>query len=197
MAQILSRQAKPFPPLSSHMVIVLLQSLIHRKKVFLKQFMNSFILTVSNVCSLFSHSTKPAPHLFLLAAGTGQHRLFPAPCCTSPHPLQNRVPRVQVLLPLPIHLSPGSAKIAWPGDFSYLCDPGHGLSIPSSCCIRCCPLTPARNRFLPPFSPPAPKTHPVSSFSAQTGCVSPFLSSFDSQNFGAVFCAFCRIAFTG
>ena len=49
----------------------------------------------------FPPSIQPAPHLFLLAAGTGQHRLFPAPCCTSPHPLQNRVPRVQVLLPLP------------------------------------------------------------------------------------------------
>ncbi len=49
----------------------------------------------------FPRSTKPAPHLFLLAAGTGQHRPFPAPCCTSPHPLQNRVPRVRVLLPLP------------------------------------------------------------------------------------------------
>ena len=97
----------------------------------------------------------------------------------------------QVLLPLPIHLSPGLAKTAWPGAFSSLCDPGHGLSIPSSCCIRCCPLTSARNRFLPPFSPPAPKTHPVSPFSGFSGCVSPFLSSFDLQNLRAGFCATC------
>ena len=32
----------------------------------------------------FSRSTKPAPHLFLLAAGTGQHRLFPASGCAPP-----------------------------------------------------------------------------------------------------------------
>ena len=32
----------------------------------------------------FPHSTKPAPHLFLLAAGTGQHRLFPASGCAPP-----------------------------------------------------------------------------------------------------------------
>ena len=101
MAQILSRQAKPFPPLLSHMVIVLLQSLIHRKKVFLKQFMNSFILMVSSVCSLFSHSTKSAPLFRDLSGRTGQHHPSSAPLCVLPHPLQNRVPRVQVLLPLP------------------------------------------------------------------------------------------------
>ena len=49
----------------------------------------------------FPRSTKPAPPSFRLAAEIGQHWLFPAPCCTFPHPLQNRVPRVQVLLPLP------------------------------------------------------------------------------------------------
>ena len=49
----------------------------------------------------FPRSTKPAPPSLQLAAGTGQHRLFPAPGCVLPHPLQNRVPRVQVLLPLP------------------------------------------------------------------------------------------------
>ena len=48
-----------------------------------------------------------------------------------------------------------------------------------------------------PFpSPPAPKTHPVSPFLAQTGCVSLVLSSFDLQNFRLCFCASCRIAFT-
>ena len=49
----------------------------------------------------FSRSTKPAPPSLGLAAETGQHRLSPALCCVLPHPLQNRVPRVQVLLPLP------------------------------------------------------------------------------------------------
>ena len=41
----------------------------------------------------FPRSTKPAPPSLQLAAGTGQHRLFPAPGCVLPHPLQNRVPR--------------------------------------------------------------------------------------------------------
>ena len=41
-----------------------------------------------------------------------------------------------------------------------------------------------------PFPPsPAPKTHPVLPFSAQTGCVSLFLPSFDLQNFRLCFCA--------
>ena len=49
----------------------------------------------------FSRSTKPAPPSFGLAGETGQHRPSPAPWCAFPHPLQNRVQRVQVLLPLP------------------------------------------------------------------------------------------------
>ena len=47
-----------------------------------------------------------------------------------------------------------------------------------------------RSQLFP--SPPAPKTHPVSPFSAQTGCVSLFLSSFDLQNLRAGFCSLCR-----
>ena len=130
----------------------------------------------------FVPSTKPAPLFGELSGGTRQ--LWPSPALAGAFPHPPPKPRAegrvrasgtqvtsrpersgdQVLLPLPIHLSPGLAKTAWPGAFSSLCDPGHGLSIPSSCCIRCCPLTSARNRFLPPFSPPAPKTHPVSPF---------------------------------
>ena len=49
----------------------------------------------------FSHSTKPAPAVFGLVVEIGQHRPSPAPRWISPHPLQNRVPRVRVLLPLP------------------------------------------------------------------------------------------------
>ena len=89
-----------------------------------------------------ARSTKPAPPSFWLAAGTGRHRPSPAPGGLFPHPLQNRVPRVQVLLPLPIHLSPGSAKIAWPGDFSYLCCPGQGQVFHCLCpiCSRPAPF---------------------------------------------------------
>ena len=80
----------------------------------------------------------------------------PFPQCAFPHPLQNRVPRVQVLLPLPIHLSPGSAKIAWPGDFSYLCCPGQGLVFH---CL--CPICPRPASFLrTDFPKPSTKTAP-------------------------------------
>ena len=57
-------------------------------------------------------------------------------------------------------------------------------------------FSPGFTRPQPPPSPPAPKTHPVSPFSGFSGYVSLFLSSFDPQNFRAVFCASCRIAFT-
>ncbi len=43
---------------------------------------------------------------------------------------------------------------------------------------------------------PALKTHPVSPFSDDFGCVSLFLPSFDLQNFRAGFCASCRIVVT-
>ena len=49
----------------------------------------------------FSRSTKPAPLFCDLSRRTAQHRSFPAPWSVYSHPLQNRVPRVQVLLPLP------------------------------------------------------------------------------------------------
>ena len=45
------------------------------------------------------HQTSTAR--FRLAEENGQHRPFPSLACVLPHPLQNRVPRVQVLLPLP------------------------------------------------------------------------------------------------
>ena len=49
----------------------------------------------------FPRSTKPAPLFCDLSRRTAQHRSFPAPWSVYSHPLQNRVPRVQVLLPLP------------------------------------------------------------------------------------------------
>ena len=57
-------------------------------------FYKNFILNISR-------STKPAPLFWDLFGITGQFRPFPASWCVLPHPLQNRVPRVQVLLPLP------------------------------------------------------------------------------------------------
>ena len=46
----------------------------------------------------------------------------------------------------------------------------------------------------PLSSPPAPKTHPVLSFSGFFGCVFVFFALLDVQNFGTCFCALCRIA---
>ena len=48
----------------------------------------------------------------------------------------------------------------------------------------------------PSSSLPAPKTHPVLPFSAQSGCVFSFSALLDVQNFWPCFCALCRIAFT-
>ena len=48
-----------------------------------------------------------------------------------------------------------------------------------------------------PFpSPPAPKTHPVSPFSDDFGCVFLFFAVFLPQNFRTGFCASCRIVVT-
>ena len=109
----------------------------------------------------------------------------PLPRCASPHPLQNRVPRVQVLLPLP-----QNRRKHWvfAGFLFFMC-----------CMVMWCiwvqilgfPTCPHR---LHPS--PAPKTHPVSPFSDDFGCVSLFLPSFDLQNFRAGFCASCRIVVT-
>ena len=70
-----------------------------------------------------AHSTKQAPLFLELAAGTGQHRPFHVLRCAFPHPLQNRVPRVQVLLPLPGLLAKndaGTKKAGIPGFFRVL-----------------------------------------------------------------------------
>ena len=51
-----------------------------------------------------------------------------------------------------------------------------------------------RSQLFP--SPPAPKTHPVSPFLAQIGCVFLFFAVFWPQNFRLGFCATCHIVFT-
>ena len=57
-------------------------------------------------------------------------------------------------------------------------------------------FAPGLTRSQPLPSPPAPKTHPVSPFLVQTGCVFLFFAVFWLQNFFPGFCASCRIAFT-
>ena len=170
-----------------------------------------------------SRSTKPAPPSLRLAVGTGRHRPFPAPCALFPHPLQNRVPRVQVLLPLP---KKSGIAFAVPDFFVSerkdlaarfarrpACGACRGGLQPGG--LRPGPTEAAAETspsldFLLAFrvfssgftrsqlflSSPAPETHPVSPFLAFSGCVSLFLPSFDLQNFRLCFCASCRIAFT-
>ena len=57
-------------------------------------------------------------------------------------------------------------------------------------------FSPSCIRSQPFPSPPAPKTHPVSPFLAQIGCVFLFFAAFWPQNFRLGFCATCRIAST-
>ena len=145
----------------------------------------------------FPRSTKPAPPSFRLAAEIGQHWLFPAPCCTFPHPLQNRVPRVRVLLPLPKRVSPDLAKTAWSGDFSYLSWSGYGLVFRAYVASGAVLSHPSVTGFYRSHPLQHPKRTRLRLFSPEIGCVSLFFSSFDPQNFRAGFCASCRIAVTG
>ena len=98
-----------------------------------------------------------------------------------------RQPR-QVLLPLPQNrrkhwVSAGFlfACVAWEwGSFWF----GHWVFSSG--------LT--RSQLFP--SPPAPKTHPVSPFLDDSGCVFLFFAVFLPQNFCLAFCATCRIVLT-
>ena len=142
-------------------------------------FYKNFILNISR-------STKPAPLFWDLFGITGQFRPFPASWCVLPHPLQNRVPRVQVLLPLPqnrrkhwVFAGFLFARVAWSSGAFWF---GH-LVFSSGF---------TRPHLL--HSSPAPGTHPVSPFSGFSGCVSLFLPSFDLQNFPYLFCSLCHLA---
>ncbi len=135
-----------------------------------------------------SSSTKPAPTVLKLVEGIGKHSLLPASCVLFPHPLQNRVPRVQVLLPLPknrrkhwVFVGFLFACVAW------LC---------GSLWFKLWLFPSGFTRSQPFSSPLAPKTHPVSPFSAQTGCVFLFLAVLGLQNFCLLFCASCYIVVT-
>ena len=135
------------------------------------------------------HSTKLAPLSWEFCGRTGQHWPSPAPCGAFPHPLQNRVPRVQVLLPLPknrrkhwVFAGFLFSCVAW-----FWCSHWFGHWSFSSGFTR--------SQSFP--SPPAPKTHPVLPFFGFSGCVFSFFSLLDVQNFWLGFCALCRVAFTG
>ena len=123
-----------------------------------------------------------------LVRKNGQHRLFSFPCRLFPHPLQNRVPRVQVLLPLP-----KNRRKHWVfAGFLFACVAWLWCSL----WFRHWVFSSGFTRPQPSSSPPAPETHPKRTrlrlFSPEIGCVSLFLSSFDLQNFWLCFCSLCR-----
>ena len=139
---------------------------------------HSFFLTAPNqhrpFCDLAGRTAQPCPS--------------PALCALFPHPLQNRVPRVQVLLPLPQNRRKPSvfagflfSCVAW-----FWCSFGFGHRV----------FSPGFIRFQPFSSPPAPETHPVSPFSGFSGCVFAFFAVLRVQNSRADFCASCRIVVT-
>ena len=139
---------------------------------------HSFFLTAPNqhrpFCDLAGRTAQPCPS--------------PALCALFPHPLQNRVPRVQVLLPLP-----KNRRKHWVfAGFLFACVAllfgafWFGHLVFSSGFTRPQPFS----------SPPAPKTHPVSPFSGFSGCVFLFFAGSRAQNFRAGFCASCCIVLT-
>ena len=148
------------------------------------------------LAGFFPDSTRTAPHFCGLGGRIGQHRPLPSPLVLFPHPLQNRVPRVQVLLPLPECVSPGLAKTAWPGDFSYLNWSGYGLVFRAYVASGAVLSHPSSTVFC--------RRHPLQHlertrlrlFSPEIGCVSLFFPLLDVQNFRPCFCALCHTAFT-
>ena len=139
-------------------------------------------------------STKPAPLFCGFFVRTRQHCLFPVLAVVFPHPLQNRVPRVRVLLPLPKRVSPDLAKTAWSGDFSYLSWSGYGLVFRAYIASGAVLSHPSVTGFYRSHPLQHPKRTRLRLFSPEIGCVSLFLSSFDPQNFPHLFCSFCRYA---
>ena len=161
-----------------------------------------FYLSFGRTHHFWKENTKTALLLlqwrcFLSLGGTSWQRGTAAPravrvvgaCspvgCVQARP--RRQPR-QVLLPLPQNrrkhwVSAGFlfACVAWEwGSFWF----GHWVFSSGF----------TRSQLFP--SPPAPKTHPVSPFSAQTGCFFLFFAVFWLQNFCPGFFAPCCIAFT-
>ena len=139
---------------------------------------HSFFLTAPNqhrpFCDLAGRTAQPCPS--------------PALCALFPHPLQNRVPRVQVLLPLP----QTRRKHCVSAGFLFAC----GAWEWGSFWFKLWLFAPSfiRSQPLPP--PPAPKTHPVSPFSGFSGCVFSFFAVLRVQNLPACFCASYRIVVT-
>ena len=125
----------------------------------------------------FHHSTTR----FRTCLRNRAHRPFLAPWCALPHPLQNRVPRVRVLLPLPQNRQ----KHCVSAGFLFTCVVWLWCShwFRQRLFASVCPC-------LQPFSSsPAPKTHPVLPIFGFSGCVFVFFALLDAQNFQAGFCA--------
>ena len=78
-----------------------MERLLWRGTILLLRLFGDFPLVFLFGSNNSAHSTKPAPPFLNLSVRTAQPCSSPAPRRASSHPLQNRVPRVQVLLPLP------------------------------------------------------------------------------------------------
>ena len=130
---------------------------------------HSFFLTAPNqhrpFCDLAGRTAQPCPS--------------PALWCAPPHPLQNRVPRVQVLLPLP---KTGENTGFSPVFFLPVLH-GNGVHFGSNSGFSH-PFAPALNR-------PHPLQHPKRTrfrlFRAFSRCAFLFSVVFGLQNFPAVF----------
>ena len=127
----------------------------------------------------FPRSTKPAPLFCDLSRRTAQHRSFPAPWSVYSHPLQNRVPRVQVLLPLP---KTGGNTGFSPVFFLHVLY-GYGVHAGSDIEFLY-PFAPVRNR-------PHPFQHPKRTrfclFRLNPGAFSRFLPFWTCKIFGLAF----------
>ena len=124
-------------------------------------------------------STKPAPLFCGFFVRTRQHCLFPVLAVVFPHPLQNRVPRVQVLLPLP-----QNRRKHWvSAGFLFACVAWFCGSLWFGHWVFSSGLT--RSQLFP--SPPAPKTHPVSPCRAESGAFFSFLLFSGCKIFALVF----------
>ena len=125
-------------------------------------------------------STKPAPLFCGFFVRTRQHCLFPVLAVVFPHPLQNRVPRVQVLLPLP---KTGENTGFSPVFFLHVLH-GFGVHLGSDTGFSHLVLS-VSNRSHPLQHP---KRTRFRLFRAESGA----FRSFDPQNFSHLFCSLCR-----
>ena len=137
----------------------------------------------------FSHSTKPAPHVFVLQKKTGN--TAPSPLSLAFFHIHSKTACRGFKSFCPCHRTGENSGFS-PVFFLHVLH-GYGVHSGSD--------TGFSHLVLPVLNRPHPLQHPERTrlrlFSPEIGCVSLFLSSFDLQNFQLCFCASCRIVVTG